>query len=66
MSGAAPHELAALALAVLHMDVASRILQAAIAERAVDEDAFIKVQVLVFEDFAFEPIHEYRFQAERS
>jgi hypothetical protein len=37
-----PDELATLALAVLHVDVAARVLQAAVLERAVDEDPVVK------------------------
>jgi hypothetical protein len=53
-----PNELAALALAVLYVDIAARILQAAILERTVDEDTVIKNQVLIFEDFVFVSGHQ--------
>ena len=53
-----PDELATLALAVLYVDVASGILQAAILEGAVDEDPLVKNQVLVFEDLVFVSSHQ--------
>jgi len=53
-----PNELATLALAVLDVNVASGILQAAILEGAIDEDPVVKNQVLVFEDFVFVSSHE--------
>jgi len=54
----APDELATLTLAVLYVDVAAGILQAAILERAVDEDPIVKNQVLVFEDLVFVSSHQ--------
>ncbi len=53
-----PDELATLALAVLYVDVAAGILQAAILEGAVDEDPLVKNQVLVFEDRVFVSSHQ--------
>jgi hypothetical protein len=44
-------------LAVLHIDIATRILQAAVAESAVDEDPFVEDEVLIFEDLGFESVH---------
>ena len=53
-----PDELATFALAVLYVDVAAGILQAAILERAIDKDPVVKDQVLVFEDFVFVSSHQ--------
>jgi hypothetical protein len=53
-----PDELATLALTVLYVDVAARILQAAILEGAVDEDPIVKNQVLVFEELVFVSSHQ--------
>jgi hypothetical protein len=55
-----PDELATLALAVLYVDVAAGILQAAILEGAVDEDPVVKNQVLVFEELVFVSSHQRR------
>ena len=52
-----PDELATLALAVLHVDVAAGILQATILEGAVDEDPVVKNQVLIFEERIFVSSH---------
>ena len=54
----APDELATLALAVLYVDVAAGVLQAAILEGAVDEDPVVKNQVLVFEERVFVSSHQ--------
>ena len=54
----APDELATLALAVLYVDVAAGVLQAAILEGAVDEDPVVKNQVLVFEELVFVSSHQ--------
>jgi hypothetical protein len=54
----APDQLAALALAVLHVNVPAGVFQAAILESAVDEDSVVQHQVLVFEDFIFASSHE--------
>ena len=53
-----PDELATLALAVLYVDVAAGVLQAAILEGAVDEDPVVKNQVLVFEELVFVSSHQ--------
>ena len=53
-----PDELATLPLAVLHVDVPARVLQAAVLEGAVDEDPLVKNQVLVFEELVFVPSHQ--------
>jgi len=55
---ATPDELTSLALAVLHVDIATGELQAAILERAVDKDPFVKNQVLVFKDFILVSSHK--------
>ena len=54
---ASPYQLASLTLAVLNVDVATGIFQAAIAKRAIDEDSIVKDKMLVFEDFALKSIH---------
>jgi hypothetical protein len=48
LRGITPDQLAAFSLAVLDVDVASRILQAAILEHAVDKHAVIEDDVLIF------------------
>ena len=53
-----PDELATLTLAVLYIDVAAGVLQAAVLEGAVDEDPVVKNQVLVFEDLVFVSSHQ--------
>jgi hypothetical protein len=52
-----PDQLAAFALAVLHIDIATRVFQAAISKCAVYEHTIVEDQVLVFEDFAFVSVH---------
>ena len=54
---AAQYQLASLTLAVLNVDVAPGIFQAAIAKRAIDEDSIVKDKMLAFEDFALKSIH---------
>jgi hypothetical protein len=53
-----PDELATLALAVLHVDIAAGVLQAAILKGAVDEDPIVKNQVLIFEERIFVSSHQ--------
>jgi hypothetical protein len=53
-----PDELATLAQAVLYVNVAAGILQAAILEGAVDENPVVKNQVLVFEELVFVSSHQ--------
>ena len=53
-----PDQLAAFSLTVLHVDVAPGIFQAAILERAVDENPVIQDQVLILEDLVFVSSHE--------
>jgi hypothetical protein len=52
-----PDQLAAFALAVLHIDIATRVFQAAISKCAVYEHTIVEDQVLVFEDFVFVSVH---------
>jgi hypothetical protein len=54
---APPHQLAALALAVLHVNIAAPILQAAILKDAVDENPVIQNDVLVLKSLALESVH---------
>ena len=53
-----PDELATFSLAILHVDVAARIFEAAILKRAVDENPLIQDQVLVLENLVFVSSHE--------
>jgi len=55
---ATPDELATLTLAVLYVDVAAGVLQAAILEGTVDEDPLVKNQVLVLEELIFVSSHQ--------
>jgi hypothetical protein len=57
LSGAAPHELTAFALAVLNVYIPARIFEAAVLEHAVDEHSFVQHQVLILKRFAFIAIH---------
>ena len=50
---AAPDQLAAFTLAVLHVNVAAGVFQAAVPERAIDIDTVIQRQMLVFKNLAF-------------
>jgi hypothetical protein len=53
----APHKLAAFTLAVLHVDIAAGILQAAISKRAVNKDTIVEHEMLVFEDLVLVSNH---------
>lgn len=55
---ATPDELATLALAVLYVNVATGVLEAAILEGAVDEDPLVKNQVLVLKELIFVSSHQ--------
>lgn len=57
LSRTAPHELAALALTVLNVNVPAGILQAAIAERAIDKDSLVQDEVLILKNLTLESIH---------
>jgi hypothetical protein len=57
LGGAPPYKLATFTLAVLHVDVAAGVLQAAILERAIYEYTLIQNQVLIFENVVFMSIH---------
>ena len=52
-----PNKLATFTLAILHVNVTARILQAAILECAVYEHALIENHVLILEDLAFMSVH---------
>ena len=54
---ATPDELAPLPLAVLDVDVPAGILQAAIAEGAIDKDSLVQDEVLTLKNLALESIH---------
>jgi hypothetical protein len=58
LGSAAPNQLAAFTLTVLHIGVAAGIFQAAIAEDAVDEDAVIKHQMLILKGLALVTVHK--------
>jgi hypothetical protein len=57
LGGSPPYKLATFTLAVLHVDVAAGVLQAAILERAIYEYTLIQNQVLILEDLVFMSIH---------
>ncbi len=59
MGGTSPDELATFTLAILHIDVATRILQAAILELAIHVDAIIKNDMLILEGLIFKSIHKF-------
>ena len=61
-----PDKLATFALAVLHVDVAARILKAAILEGTVDEHPVVQNEVLVLKDFVFVSSHVNAFGDGRS
>ena len=52
-----PNKLASFSLAILHVDIAARILQAAALERAVHEHSIVQDHVLVLEDLILMSIH---------
>ncbi len=54
---ATPNELAPLPLTVLDVDVPAGILQAAIAEGAIDKDALVHDEVLTLKNLSLESIH---------
>ena len=54
----APNQLATLALAVLDVYIAPRILQAAVLEDAVDKHTLVKNDVLIFKCSIFESSHK--------
>jgi hypothetical protein len=58
LSGAAPDELASVALASLNVNIAAAVLQAAILEHAVDKNAFVQNNILVLKGLAFVSGHE--------
>jgi hypothetical protein len=51
--------LAAFALAILNVNVPSRILQAAILELAIYIDALVQNHVLILEDLALVSVHSH-------
>ena len=57
LRGRPPHELASITLAVLYVHIPTPILQAAVAKRTVDENAFVQDEMLVLKYFAFMSIH---------
>jgi hypothetical protein len=57
LGGASPDKLAAFALAVLNVDVASSVFQAAVFKDTVDEDSVIKHKMLVLKSLAFKSVH---------
>ena len=59
LRGSPPHELAALSLAILDIDVAAGILQAAILELAVYIHAVVQHDVLVFENLVLMSVHKF-------
>jgi hypothetical protein len=59
LGGAPPHQLAPVTLAVLDVNIAAGIFQAAILKNAVDENAIIKNDVLVFEGLVFVSVHGF-------
>ena len=63
LGGASPHQLAAVTLAVLDINVAARIFQAAILKNAVDENAIIKNDVLIFKGLVFGSVHGFALGA---
>src|SRR5208282_3791707 len=56
---ATPNELATLTLAILNVNVAARILQAAILKLAIHVDAIIQNHMLVFEDLVLMSVHRF-------
>jgi hypothetical protein len=60
LGGASPYKLAPFSLAVLDINVASRILQAAIFERTIDKNSVIKDEMLIFKRLFSESIHSLK------
>ena len=59
LRGASPDKLATFALAILHVNVSARILQAAIRELAIHVDAVVQDDMLIFEGLVFKSIHRF-------
>ncbi len=59
MRRASPDELATFSLAILHVNVAAGIFQAAILEFAIHVNAIVKYHVLILEDFVLMSIHRF-------
>jgi hypothetical protein len=57
LGGSSPDQLAAVPLAVLDVDVSARIFQAAILERAVDEDSVVQHHVPFLEGLVLVSVH---------
>jgi hypothetical protein len=54
-----PDELATFALAILNVNVPTRILQAAILELAIHVDALVQNHVLILEDLVLMSVHRF-------
>jgi hypothetical protein len=59
LRGAAPNQLAAFSLAILHINVSARIFQAAILELTIYEDAVVEDNVLVFKRLVLNSVHDW-------
>ena len=57
LGGSAPDELATFSLAILHINIPARILQAAILELAIHVDAIVQNYMLIFEHLILISIH---------
>jgi hypothetical protein len=63
LRGAPPDELATFSLAILDVNIAARVLQAAILELAVHIDAVVQDHVLILERLALMSIHSFSLTA---
>jgi hypothetical protein len=59
LGGSTPDELATFTLAILHINISARILQAAILELAINVDAVVQYHVLIFEHLVLISIHRF-------
>jgi hypothetical protein len=59
LGGPTPHKLAAFALAILDIDIAAGIFQAAILENAINVHSVIQHHMLVFEYFVLVTHHKF-------
>ena len=65
LGGASPDELTTFSLAILHVNVSARVLQAATLELAIHVDAIVQNHVLILENFVLVSVHRFTQAARR-
>jgi hypothetical protein len=63
LGGASPYQLAAFALAILHVNVPAGILQTTVLELAVYIDALVQNHMLILENLVLVSIHRFTWTA---